>query len=308
MTFFRRTFNAIGRGIRKWIPNVVGQTRTNANASLNVAGFNVGTQTATNTTNTALDQQIISTTPPVNTQTMPGQEINYNYYQYVAPFFPPFFPPSFGPFFPPFFPPYFAPPFFPPFFPPWFFPKPGKSVGIDTLIRTPGGFVTAGDLELGDTVLSADIEGFPYNWSETANNDAYNWTSSNPQVTLTESTVVGIAVRTSDTAIIINNDLFSDTHYVFIMRDGEAKFIYAKDVVETDLVYSFDNGQFEEINILEIIDAPHEVVCINTEPYDVFFTENMLVHDSHSIEIIPGINVPTDWPNRDPNNSSDNND
>jgi hypothetical protein len=293
MSFARRIFTPIGRGIRKWIPNVIGQTRTNANSNLNVAGFNVGTQTETTTNNTALDQQIISTTPAQNTQHGPGEPVNYNYYQYVAPFFPPFFPPSFGPFFPPFFPPGFGP-FFPPFFPPWF--KSGKSIGIDTLIRTPGGLVPAIDLEFGDIILSADIEGFPYNWSETATNDAYNWESPDPQITLTETTIVGIAVRTSEWAVVINNDLFSETHYVLIMRDGVAQFIDVKEVVETDLTYSFETGQFEEIYLLEKIEAPHEVVCINTEPYDVFFTENMLVHDSHNIQNTPGVNVPTNWP------------
>lgn len=293
MSFVRRVFAPIGRGIRKWIPNIVGQTRTNANSALNTAGFNVGIQTATTTNNTSLDQQIISTTPAVNDQAAAGQAIDYNYYQYVAPFFPPFFPPSFGPFFPPFFPPHFAPPFFPPFFPPWF--KPGKSIGIDTLVRTPGGLVAAGDLEWGDVLISADIDGFPYNWSPDAPNNAYNWRSDDPQITLKETTIVGIATRTSEWAIVINTDMFSDTHFALIMRDGVARFIDVKEIVDTDLIYSFDNAQFEEIYLLEKIEAPHEVVCINTEPYDIFFTESMLVHDSHDIENIPGVNVPTNW-------------
>ena len=67
------------------------------------------------------------------------------------------------------------------------------------------------------------------------------------------------------------------------MRDDEAQFIEAINVVDTDMIYSYESGTFEEIYLLEKINSPHEVVCINTEPYDIFFTENMLVHDSHPL-------------------------
>lgn len=263
MTFFRRTFNAIGRGIRKWVPNVVGQTRTTANANLNTAGFRTGTQTSTTTYNTGLDQQIISTTPSAGNQHGAGEAVDYNYYQYTPPFFPPFFPPHFGPFFPPFFP-------------------PGFSIYLDTLVRTPEGLVPAGNLQVGDVLISADIAGFPYDWTE-GMGDAFSWESADPQITLTETTIQDIKLRTADYAIVINGDIFSNSHYILIKRDGVARFVLVEDVVDTDQVYDYDLGQFSDIELIGRIDEQREVVSINTEPYDIFFTENMLVHDSNPI-------------------------
>jgi hypothetical protein len=95
------------------VPNVVGQTRTNANAAIIARGLVVGTQTPSNTTDAGLDQKIVSTTPLADAPADPGSSVDYTYYNYTAP-----------PFFPPFFPPYFPPPFFPPYFPPPFFPPP----------------------------------------------------------------------------------------------------------------------------------------------------------------------------------------
>jgi hypothetical protein len=90
------------------VPNVISQTRTNANSSIVARGLVVGTQTASETTNASLDQQIISTTPAANAAANPGSSVDYTYYNYVAPpYFPPYFPP-------PDFPPYFPPPYFPP--------------------------------------------------------------------------------------------------------------------------------------------------------------------------------------------------
>jgi hypothetical protein len=96
------------------VPNVVGLTRTNANLLITNRRLVVGTQTATNTENSGIDQQVISQSPVSGTGVAIGSSVNYNYYQYVAPPFFPYFPPPFFPFFP-----YFPPPFFPffPFFP-----------------------------------------------------------------------------------------------------------------------------------------------------------------------------------------------
>lgn len=68
-----------------------------------------------------------------------------------------------------------------------------------------------------------------------------------------------------------------------IKRDGVAKFISVLEVLETDQVFEYETNGWKDIYLLEFIEAPHEVVCINTEPYDIFFTEEMLVHDSHNI-------------------------
>lgn len=277
---------------RNWlaiVPNVVGQTTANADPLITARGFSLGTKTVVVTRNASLDEQIISQTLNPGDSEEPGTAFDYTYYNYVPPFFPPYFPPFFPPYFPPFFPPFFPPyfpPFFPPFFPPYFTGY-GKSIGVDTLVRTPDGLVAAKDLVIGDTLLSADIEGFPYMWSEDAKDNAINWRSEDPNVEIKETVIVDLYQRWANWAVVINYDIFSDTHYILIMRDGESQFVDVKDVLETDLIWSYETQQFEEIFILEYIEVPHEVVCINTEPFDMFFTEQMLVHDSHQIVDVP---------------------
>jgi hypothetical protein len=51
----------------------------------------------------------------------------------------------------------------------------------------------------------------------------------------------------------------------------------------TDKVYNYNTSSWEDITVLKKADIPHEVVSINCEPYDVFYTERMLVHDSVDI-------------------------
>jgi len=58
------------------VPDVIGQTRTNANSTITGRGLVVGTQTATSTTNTALDQQIISTSPSQNVAVDSGSSVD----------------------------------------------------------------------------------------------------------------------------------------------------------------------------------------------------------------------------------------
>lgn len=111
MAFFNTltgSISAIGRRLKKIVPNIVGLLRgSTADTAINTAGLALGTQTASNTTNSTVNQQVISQTVTANTLQDPGTPIGFTYYQYV----PPFFPPSFGPFFPPVFGPFFPPPF-----------------------------------------------------------------------------------------------------------------------------------------------------------------------------------------------------
>ena len=71
------------------VPNIVGLTRTNANLSITNQRLVVGTQTSTSTSNSAIDQQVISQSPVSGTGVAIGSSVNYNYYQYVAPPPPP---------------------------------------------------------------------------------------------------------------------------------------------------------------------------------------------------------------------------
>jgi hypothetical protein len=161
---------------------------------------------------------------------------------------------------------------------------PAKSVNINTLIRTKAGLVAAHDLKVGDKLLSADVESFPYDNLAATNMDLINWTSENPYVNLVETEIVGLRYRTSKWAVIVDSDIFSDTHYIMVKRGEVTSFVKALDLEHTDLIWSYSERNWISISILEKVDVNHEVVSIDCEPYDIFFTERMLTHDSNTVD------------------------
>jgi hypothetical protein len=160
----------------------------------------------------------------------------------------------------------------------------GKSIGIATLVRTTDGLVKAGDLQVGDTLLSANIEGFPYEHEEGVTQAALDWSDSNPSIIPEITNIVALYKTQSAYAVVINQDVFSQYHYILIKRDGIAKFEVSVNISsETDLIYSYENNDWEPIYLYEIVAAPHDIVSINCEPFDMFYTERMLTHDSSAI-------------------------
>ena len=160
----------------------------------------------------------------------------------------------------------------------------GKSIGITTLVRTTDGLVKAGDLQVGDTLLSVNIEGFPYESAEGVTAQAIAWSDNNPNIIPEITNIVALYKTQSAYAVVINEDILSQYHYVLIKRNGVSKFETSVNIVkETDLVYSYDTSSWEPIYLYEIVQAPHDIISINCEPYDMFFTERMLTHDSSAI-------------------------
>jgi hypothetical protein len=175
----------------------------------------------------------------------------------------------------------FSPFGFSPFSPFGFTPA-TKSLFGDTKVRTPQGLVLAESLSVGDEVLSVVLPGLPESgWTEA---DVLAWNLSNPNELDLSNTVVTtiteIVSGTSDLLVFINGDGFSGSHGILVQRDGSALFIKAKDILETDMVWSLVENSWVDVSILEKYEAEHQVWSINTEPYDIFFTENMLVHDT----------------------------
>jgi len=131
--------------------------------------------------------------------------------------------------------------------------------------------------------LSANIDGFPYDGILYTEQDAINWSGENSQVDIVETEIVDLRRSISKFAVVINGDLFSDTHYILVKRDNTEKFIKALEVLNTDQVWSYENQSWVNIDMLEKVEVDHEVVSIDCEPYDMFFTEKMLTHDSRSV-------------------------
>jgi hypothetical protein len=159
-----------------------------------------------------------------------------------------------------------------------------KSININTLVRTKDGLVPAFDLKVGDKLLSADIETFPYDNLLATNIDLIQWTAQNPHINLVETEIVGLRTRTSRWAIIVDSDIFSDSHYILVNRDDVTKFVKAIELESTDLIWSNTYHNWVSIGVLKKVDVDHEVVSIDCEPYDIFFTERMLTHDSNTVD------------------------
>jgi hypothetical protein len=163
-------------------------------------------------------------------------------------------------------------------------PGGGKSININTLVRTKDGLVAAHDLKVGDKILSADVESFPYDNLAATDIELIDWNSENPYVNLVETEIVNLRYRTAKWAVIVDADIFSDTHYIMVKRGDVVSFVKALDLEHTDLIWSYVDRNWISISVLEKVDVNHEVVSIDCEPYDIFFTERMLTHDSNTVD------------------------
>jgi len=164
---------------------------------------------------------------------------------------------------------------------------PGKSIGADTLIhsKVPEGLVLAHNVSAGDILYSAAIDDLPMD-GVGLEEIIESWSSAAPQInTDIETTVVSISANIAMTTYVINGNKYTNTHWVLAKRDGIARFISANEIVETDLIYSPTFSDWQPIIELRISEGPELVITINTEPYDVFFTDNSLVHDSVRLDI-----------------------
>jgi hypothetical protein len=207
----------------------------------------------------------------------------YQDFEFCSASAPPSDPPAAPPSGPPAAPPS-GPPAAPPSTPPADPPISIKSVSVSTLVRTPSGLVRADSLNVGDVLLSADIEGFPYTPGEGVTEQALAWTSENPNFNIVNTTIVGLIKTIGTKAVVINGDIFSQYHWIFVKRNGVTQFVRSIDVIEQlDYIFDLDSNAWEVVDLFEIIEVDHETISINCEPYDMFFTEKMLTHDSFQI-------------------------
>ena len=162
----------------------------------------------------------------------------------------------------------------------------GKSIGASVLIKTINGLVPIQDIEVGDQLISSTINNLSTLTSTDGSplsQDINFWADLNiyPEEEVI-TTVTQKYTHKASTVVVIDGEVFTDTHYILIKRQNVDMFIIVIDIVESDLVYSTSENIWKEIvqlEKLENVDA--EVICLNVAPYDVFFTENVMVHDSH---------------------------
>jgi hypothetical protein len=159
-----------------------------------------------------------------------------------------------------------------------------KSVGAETVIKSknPEGLILAHNLSVGDVLYSANIEGIDVS-NEAIVQYLQNWSTGNANISPAETTIVAMAARISnDGAIVINGNKYSAEHFILVKRDGQIQFQPSKQVLETDLIFSPSQNEWKEITDYKITDQKELLISIDVEPYDLYFTDNALVHDSYS--------------------------
>ena len=300
------------------VPNTVGMVRAEALSLLNSLGLSVRENNA-GTSNESLGGKIIDQSIAENSVVAVGTEIEYTYGSFsFTPFgFTPFSftaPPDPEPdprgdnppgdpdppvyafdaplidLFPFSFTPIVVPPYdFTTYnFAPYSFSTPlTKSVGATSLIKSknPEGLILAYNLNVGDVLYSASIEGIDVS-NDQILNYLHNWSAENALInTEAETTIVAMAARIADGAIVINENKYSKAHWILIKNNEEIRFKNVTDVLQTDLVFSPSINDWIPVDQYTETNSKEMVVSINVEPYDVFFTDNALVHDSYNASL-----------------------
>ena len=145
------------------------------------------------------------------------------------------------------------------------------------VVMSDGTLKEAQDLNVGDELKSVSIPGLLNTESETI----FDW-SSLEDLQLSEeivTTINKISTHAASAIIRLNGDAFSPSHLVLVKREGTSTFEWAKDVVSTDLIWSHSLSAWAPIIELEVVEETTNVITINCEPYDIFFTEHSITHD-----------------------------
>jgi hypothetical protein len=172
-----------------------------------------------------------------------------------------------------------------------------KSVGAETIIKSkvPEGLILAHNLSVGDVLYSANIEGIDVSNAAIVEY-LQNWSTNSAAISQdVETTIVAMAARvSSEGAIVINGNKYSRQHFILIKRNDEIQFQPAADVLQTDLIFSPMESGWVEVVDYKITDQKELLISIDVEPYDVFFTDNALVHDSYRASDDPNVLTSSD--------------
>jgi hypothetical protein len=114
-----------------------------------------------------------------------------------------------------------------------------------------------------------------------------SWTNDPENMTIVPdktTTVTRIGLSNASVAVMIGNETYSGTHHMLTKRDGVAKMVLAADLLITDQLWSTQTNSWYDVVDLVITEIDHQVVSINCEPLDMFFTQNNLVYDGYQID------------------------
>ena len=143
------------------------------------------------------------------------------------------------------------------------------------------------DLEIGDTIVSVDLDGIPLVGSaEESEFDLTLWNtnnlSSNGNVEATITSKIGKIVP--QVMYFNGNDSkkISLAQHVFIKREGMYQVQVSADIVEGDyLIHVNEDGSLSDelIESITIVDGVATVYRLNTEPQDWFIADGNLMHN-----------------------------
>lgn len=146
------------------------------------------------------------------------------------------------------------------------------SIAINTKVVTPTGLKLISEIEVGDKLVSVDLENIdPATWSQLNIVDF----SEN----LVQTTVISKSISEKSDFVYIDGDMFTQTHYILARKDGATSFVRAGDIDTSYEKYSYSEQGFVPIEIIESVQVTMQKVSLQCEPYDNFFTEHMLVLD-----------------------------
>jgi hypothetical protein len=155
------------------------------------------------------------------------------------------------------------------------------SLGATTGVHTVDGIKQASEIQVGDVLYSLNIsnldptvQGIPdFNVPE----------EQFEALGIVETNVVGVSSYVTDSAIVINGDIFTAPHLILAKdSNGSVSFVRSENITEDYQVWSLDSRDWIPVTSVETIAYIEQVYTINCEPYDIFFTQNMLTHDSIS--------------------------
>jgi len=154
------------------------------------------------------------------------------------------------------------------------------------------------DINVGDTVLSAQVPGMPLDfddedkwsvWEGVPHGNAPNnvWATAyydiqemnrvDPQT----AEVFDVYFDYFDNYYLLNGTIkVTYEHPFLVLRDGSYSFRTMASLKPGDKLYTTDN-QFEEIKSVHFVEEPMETVNINVEPLDVYFGGGFLMHNVH---------------------------
>lgn len=263
------------------IPNLVGMTRTTAQALLSGLGFTYS-ESSTNTADAGQNGIISSQAVTAGSTQLLGTQVPYVYQTFsFAPFgFAPEPPPpvfSFTPFGAFSFVTFSFTPFGAFGFLQFGF-SPSQCIEENTLVKTPNGDIPVKDLKMGDSIYSINIDEVNTNNSISLNSSTLTATS------LVEVEIDDVSVSQKDTVVCFNEDYsskYSQEQPFFIKRDGFYGVISAGLINEGDyLIKINEDGSAEKslINNIEIFNGNFNVYSLSLSSQAWYIAGGCLVH------------------------------